>query len=100
MKVSVELLERELTRGERVAWLVSGDEPLGVGEACDAIRARARALGYSEREVFDVGRGFDWSGLLQSSQSLSLFAARRLLEVRLNGAKPGVEGGKLLARLA
>ncbi len=100
MKVSVEQLERELARGQRAAWLVSGDEPLGVGEAADAIRGRAREQGFTEREVFDVARGFDWSTLRQSSQSLSLFASRRLLEVRLAGAKPGVDGGKLLAELA
>lgn len=100
MRVSVEQLERELARGPRAVCLVAGDEPLGLGEAADAFRAGARAQGFSEREVFDVGRNFDWSAVLQSSQSLSLFASRRLLELRLASAKPGAEGGRMLAALA
>src|SRR5712675_577188 len=69
-------------------YLVSGDEPLLVGEAADAIRAAARAAGYADRTVFFVDRSFDWDVVKQATQSLSLFAERRLFELRMPSAKP------------
>lgn len=100
MRIRLEQLSRELGSPLAAVWLVSGDEPLLVGEAADAIRARARELGFSERETFFVEPRFDWSPVLGSSQSLSLFATQRLLEIRLPSPRPGAEGGKVLAGLA
>jgi DNA polymerase-3 subunit delta len=80
-------------------YLVAGDEPLLVQEALDAIRAKARAEGYSEREVLDVERGFDWQRVMQSCASLSLFASRRIVEVRMS-AGPDEAGRKMLQALA
>lgn len=71
-----------------------------VGEAADAVRAAVRKQGYGEREVLFVERGFDWNTLRGASQSLSLFAEKRLIEVRLNGASPGAEGAEVLIELA
>lgn len=100
VKINAEQLSRELARPLASAWLVGGDEPLLAGESADAIRAKARAEGYSGRDLFFAERQFDWGGLLESSQSLSLFAERRIIEVKLPSSKPGAEGGKVLARLA
>ena len=100
MRIRLEQLSRELGSPLAAVWLVSGDEPLLVGEAADAIRARARELGFIERETFFVEPRFDWSPVLGSSQSLSLFATQRLLEIRLPSPRPGAEGGKVLAGLA
>ncbi len=69
-------------------YLVSGDEPLLVGEATDAIRAAARAAGYAERQVFFCDRGFAWDEFRQATQSLSLFAERRFFDLRLPSGKP------------
>src|SRR3984885_7197993 len=80
-------------------YLVSGDEPLLVGEAADAIRAAARAAGHAERAVFFIDRSFDWDELRHSSQSLSLFAERRLFELRMPSGKPD-KGAQQLAELA
>lgn len=80
-------------------YLISGDEPLLVQEAADAVRSAARAAGVVEREVFHVEAGFDWNELLQSTNSLSLFASRRLVEMRCNGG-PGAAGGKVLEAYA
>jgi len=98
MRLKPEQLEREL-RSPEGCWLVSGDEPLLVGEAADAIRAAARREGYSDREVFFLDARADWGPVLESGQSLSLFADRRLLELRLASARLGVSGGQSLARL-
>ncbi len=96
MRVVPETLGRTLERGLAPAWLVAGDEPLLVGEAADAIRRKARADGFTGREVLFVERGFDWQELAAQLQSLSLFAERRLIELRLAQPKPGVEGSKVL----
>ena len=74
------------------AYLVAG-VPLLVIEAGDGLRARARELGY-EREVLDVGQHFDWDDLARAAAGMSLFATRRLLDVRLPAGRPGVEGAK------
>ena len=81
----------------RPAYLIAGAEPLRVLEAADAIRARARAQGIGEREIFDVDTRFDWNLLEASLHAPSLFSAQRLLEVRLPSGKPGTEGAKALA---
>ena len=71
-----------------------------MGEACDAFRAKARAAGYSDRELHFVERGFDWAALRDSSRNLSLFADRKLVEIRLSGSSPGEEGGSTLIDFA
>jgi DNA polymerase-3 subunit delta len=76
-------LAADLQRGLKPVYLVSGDELLLVQEACDAIVAAARAADYSEREVIQVEAGFAWSELTEASRALSLFAQRRLLDVRV-----------------
>ena len=82
----------------RPVYLIAGSEPLLVLEAADAVRAAARAQGIGEREVHDMeGRDADWGGLDASINAPSLFASRRLVEVRLPTGKPGTEGAKLIA---
>jgi DNA polymerase-3 subunit delta len=88
-----------LARGLAGIYLVSGDEPLLVGEAADAIRAAARAAGYADRRVFFIDRSFNWDELRLANQSLSLFAERRLFELRMPNGKPD-KGAALLAELA
>jgi len=80
-------------------YLVSGDEPLLVGETADAIRAAARAAGYADRTVFFVDRSFAWDELKHATHSLSLFAERRLFELRMPSGKPD-KGAQQLADLA
>jgi len=79
--------------------LVTGVEPLLIDESCDLIRARARQDGYGDREVHFLEKGFDWDALLADANSLSLFASRRLIELRLKGA-PDIGSAKALAELA
>jgi len=65
-------------------------------EAADAIRAAARNDGYSEREVLIADTGFKWAELRNSAQSLSLFSARKVLDLRIPTGKPGTEGAQAL----
>lgn len=96
MRISTEQLPQHLARGLAPLYTVFGDEPLLALEATDRIRASARSDGYAEREVLSAEQHFDWSQLRISAQSQSLFAARRILELRIPSGKPGVEGGKAL----
>lgn len=92
----VEQFPRHL-RGELApVYLVAGEEPLLIEEALGALRARARELGFSEREVLHADTGFDWGRLREARDNLSLFGERRLIEVRLPGGKPGTDGGSLI----
>ncbi|MBL0042012.1 MAG: DNA polymerase III subunit delta [Xanthomonadales bacterium] len=77
-------------------YLIAGEEHLLVIEAADALRSRARELGYSEREVHDVESGFDWNDLARSGAAMSLFASQRLIELRLPTGKPGTEGSEAI----
>lgn len=81
-------------------YLIHGDEPLLIEECADALRAACRAQGVSERLVFNVDAGFDWNRLAAEFSGMSLFGERRLIEVRLAGAKPGSAGSKALRELA
>ncbi|GAC1665186.1 MAG: DNA polymerase III subunit delta [Steroidobacteraceae bacterium] len=99
MRITAEQLPAALARTLARVYLVSGDEPLLVAEAADAVRGAARAAGYTERTVFFIDRSFAWDELRHASRSLSLFAERRLFELRLPSAKPD-KGAQLLAELA
>ncbi len=77
-------------------YLIVGEEHLLVLEAADALRARARDQGYGERDVLDVDSHFDWNDLARAGASMSLFATRRLIDLRLPTGKPGREGAAAL----
>ena len=77
-------------------YFVSGDEPLQKLECVDQLRMSARSQGYDERLVFNVDKSFDWNSINDASANLSLFASRRIIELRMNSPKPGKEGGKVL----
>jgi DNA polymerase III subunit delta len=99
MQIKPDQLEAQLARGLKALYTIHGDEPLLAQEAADAIRAAARAAGYSERQVFTVsGAHFDWSGVLGAAQAQSLFADKQLIEIRIPGGKPGKDGSEALQR--
>ena len=96
MQLRAEQLEAHLRKGLAPLYVIHGDEPLLALEAADAIRAKARAEGYSERDVHLVERGYDWSRLAASAASLSLFATRRIIELRVPSGKPGTDGAEAI----
>lgn len=100
MKISAEELPRHLASGLAPLYVIFGDAPLLSIEAQDAIRAAARAAGYGERETFVAEQHFNWGELKNSAQSLSLFAQRRVIDLRVPSGKPGIEGGKALQEYA
>jgi DNA polymerase-3 subunit delta len=101
MQVGAAQIREHLQRGLKSLYTVHGDEPLLVQEVGDEIRQAAREQGYTERTVHTAaGAHFDWSAVLASGGSLSLFADKQLIEVRVPSGKPGKDGSQILQQLA
>lgn len=101
MQVAAAQIQAQLQRGLKSLYTVHGDEPLLQQEVADAIRAVARTQGYTERTVHTVaGAHFDWSEVLAAGGSLSLFADKQIVEIRIPSGKPGKDGSVALQQLA
>ena len=101
MQVNATQLPAHLAKTLRPLYTLHGDEALLVQEAADAIREAARAQGYTERTVHTVqGAHFDWGTVLAASNSLSLFADKQLVEIRIPSGKPGKDGSAALQQIA
>ena len=101
MQVAAAQFAAQLQRGLKSLYTVHGDEPLLQQEVADAIRAVARTQGYTERTVHTVaGAHFDWSEVLAAGGSLSLFADKQIVEIRIPSGKPGKDGSVALQQLA
>ncbi len=96
MRISTEQLPQHLAREVKPLYTVFGSETLLALEASDRIRAKARGEGYTEREVLTADSGFKWNQLALAGSAQSLFASRKLLELRIPTGKPGKEGGEAL----
>ena len=84
MQLRLDQLGSHLQKNLRSLYTVWGDEPLLAQEACDALRAAARAAGHSERQVHTVaGAHFNWSGLMGAARAMSLFADKQIVEIRI-----------------
>jgi len=99
LKIQANQLSPYLKKSLAPCYLVTGDEHLLVAEALDAIREAARERGFSMRELHVAGVGFDWVQLTASSGNLSLFAEKRIIELRLPTGKPGRAGGQAIVEL-
>ena len=98
MRLTPQQLDGALKRGLAPVYLIFGDEPLQLGEAAATVRAHAQAQGFSERTLLEHGPHFDWSTLTGAIGALSLFAERRLIELRISGDSIGREGSDALRR--
>ena len=100
MRIDSEQLAQHLSRGLKNLYVVHGEELLLALEAADRIRAKALELGFDERRVLIAEPGFDWGELAMVSNSLSLFAPKRVLDLRIPSGKPGKDGSEALQELA
>ncbi|NLC08479.1 MAG: DNA polymerase III subunit delta [Gammaproteobacteria bacterium] len=96
MRLYPEKLNGQLKKQLLPVYLISSDDPLLQQEASDTVRQACRAQGYTERQVFSVERNFNWNQLREASATLSLFAEKRILEVRIPSGKPGDQGALVL----
>jgi DNA polymerase-3 subunit delta len=99
MSQSSEQFLRALAKAAvKPAYLICGQEPLLVQECADALRAKLKADGFSERIVLESDdSGFDWDDLYQHASAMSLFASQRLIDLRLPSGKPGKDGSQAIA---
>ena len=100
MRLKLPSLSAQLKQGFDPLYLLFGAETLLVEEALDEIRAAGIAAGYQERIRLTVETGFDWNQLYEQGQAMSLFAEKRLIELRLPSGKPGDKGAKALIDFA
>ena len=96
MKLHANQLSSHLQNNLAPCYLVSGDEHLLVEETLDQIRAAAREQGFTSRESHVAMTGFKWAQLAAAGSNLSLFADRRIVELRIPTGKPGLEGSKAI----
>jgi len=97
LKINVNQLSTHLQKSLAPCYLVTGDEHLLVDEALDAIRAAAREQGFTSRDLHVATTGFDWMQLRDSGANLSLFAEKRIIELRVPTGKPGRAGSQAIA---
>ncbi|MBL6986520.1 MAG: DNA polymerase III subunit delta [Methylobacter sp.] len=96
MRLKPEQIVAALQKGLSPIYFISGDEPLQLGEVADSVRAAARKAGYDTREVLVADSGFSWHDLAESAGSLSIFADKKIIDLRLPTGTPGAEGSKAL----
>ena len=96
MRIKPEQLTGVLQKGLMPVYFITGDEPLQLGELADEIRKAARKNGYDNREIVSVETGFEWNQLAFMADSLSIFADKKIIDLRLPSGTPGVEGSKAL----
>jgi len=95
------MLPQSLGTQPRPIYLVASDEPLLLRDWLDAARNLLREQGYEEilQQVVENVQQFDWNGLLEDGQNLSLFASRKAQILRLPGCRPGTTGARVLTEL-
>ncbi|MDJ0738306.1 MAG: DNA polymerase III subunit delta [Gammaproteobacteria bacterium] len=97
MRIYPDRLDEHLAGQLAAVYLISGDEPLQLGECGDAIRHAARAAGYTTRDVLEAGSGFDWQQLTAAAAAFSLFGDKKIIDLRIPGGKPGADGSRALS---
>jgi DNA polymerase-3 subunit delta len=96
MRLKPEQLSAALQKGLMPVYFITGDEPLQLGEMADAVRKAAKKAGFENREILSAETGFEWNQLTVSASSLSIFANKKIIDLRLPSATPGAEGSKAL----
>ncbi|GAA4892170.1 DNA polymerase III subunit delta [Ferrimonas pelagia] len=99
MKIFASQLPQQLKQLPQIL-LVFGDDILIREECRDTLRQTLMGPGGVEERLSLVQESpFDWQGLLQECQALSLFASRRLIELELPTLKPGTDGAAALLEM-
>jgi DNA polymerase-3 subunit delta len=96
MKIKPEQLSSQLNKGLSPVYLITGDEPLISEESSDILRRGLQQQGFSEREVLHVDGSFSWEYLLECANALSLFAEKKIIELRLGSSKLNKKASELL----
>lgn len=98
--IRLDNLSRTLANRLETVYLLAGAEPLLVQECRDQIILAARKQGFLERQIFQVDKSFDWQELEVAGMEQSLFASRKVIDLRIPTGKPGAEGSKYFVKFA
>ena len=96
MRIKPEQLNAALQKGLMPVYFITGDEPLQLGEMADEVRKAAKKAGFENREIISAETGFEWNQLAFSADSLSIFADKKIIDLRLPSGTPGTDGAKAL----
>jgi len=96
MPLNVDQLDASLQRSLHGVYLISGEETLRVSEACDAVLRKAREQDFTERSIHHVETGFKWHDVVNDAASMSLFAERKVLDLRIPPTKFDKEASQIL----
>ncbi|WP_339671578.1 DNA polymerase III subunit delta [Dasania marina] len=96
MKIKAEQLAQQLKKQLLPVYLLHGDEPLLIQECADHVRHACKAQGFGDRDIIHVENNFTGEELYASNQAISLFADRKIIELRMPTGKPGTAGSKAL----
>lgn len=100
MPLNYDQLAARVQQGLDAVYLFGGVERLLLEECRDLVFAKARAEGFSERELIEADARFDWDQLDVLASAGSLFSPRRIIDLRLPTGKPGIVGSKRLVEWA
>ena len=100
MRLTAAQLDSHLKSPLKPLYVLAGDEALAQRECLDAIRLAAKAQGFTERTSFAIEAKFNWQTITNFGREISLFAEKRVLEIKIASGKPGIDGSKVLQQLA
>ncbi len=96
MQLNPKQLNQHFSGPLQPIYLITGDVPLLMQEARDAVRHAAEHHGFQHRQRLDVEPGFNWQKLTELSNNYNLFSERTLIEVHNPSGKFDTEAGKIL----
>ncbi len=96
MKIYADKLQEHLRRTLKPVYIITGEEQMQLNQCCDQVREKARQLGFTERTVYSVDIDNNYQDFLQSSDNLSLFGEKKIIEIRMPKGKPGKEWGQAI----
>ena len=95
MQISYQNIDESLNSLDKI-YAISGDEPLFIQETKEKIRKKCINAGYTDRESIVVTKDYNWSYLLKSSENIDMFDDQKILELKMAGNGPGINGSKVL----
>jgi DNA polymerase-3 subunit delta len=100
MRIYFNQLTPLLAKPLAAVWLIFGDEPWQKNSSLDKLKQAASQQGFEELIRFSGDDKFDWQQVIDECQSLSLFAARRIIEIDISAAKINEKAATVLIQLA
>ncbi len=92
----IDQLDNHLKINLAPIYLISGDEILLVQESVEKIKHASYQKGFCDRKIYQAETGFDWTQLMESANSFSLFSEKTLIELRIPSGKITETGKKFL----